>query len=88
MDKNKIQQQLLESMKILIQEEIKKLKITYIIEGVVQKQLSSNLYEILYNKEIYSAKVFDSKVYNVNDVVDVLVRNGDFSEKIILWKVR
>lgn len=79
---------ILDAITILLNKAIERLNFNRIIEGIVVSSLSSSLYKIKYNDEEYTAKVLDGKTYQANDVVDILIRNNNFSEKIILWKVR
>ena len=83
-----VQEKILQTIIILLDRKIQELKFNRIIEGIIVEQLSPALYKIKYNNEDYTAKVLDDKTYQIDDVVDILIRNNNFSEKIILWKVR
>ena len=83
-----LEYKILDAISILLEGKLKGLKFNATIEGIILEKLSPSLYKIKYNDEEYTAKCLNGQTYAVNDVVDILIRNNNFSEKIILWKVR
>ena len=79
---------ILDAITILLNKAIERLKFNTTIEGAILSQVSPSLYKVKINNIEYSAKCLNGITYQVNDVVDILIRNNNFSEKIILWKVR
>ena len=88
MTEKEIQEKLIAYVDVIITSYLSQLKFNTTIEGVILSQVSPSLYKVKINNEEYSAKCLNGVTYKVNDVVDILIRNNNFSEKIILWKVR
>ena len=88
MTEKEIQEKLIAYVDVIITSYLSQLKFNTTIEGVVLSQVSPSLYKVKINNIEYSAKCLNGITYQVNDVVDILIRNNNFSEKIILWKVR
>lgn len=88
MTEKEIQEKLIAYVDVIITSYLSQLKFNTTIEGVIISQVSPSLYKVKINNEEYSAKCLNGITYQVNDVVDILIRNNNFSEKIILWKVR
>ena len=88
MTEKEIQEKLIAYVDVIITSYLSQLKFNTTIEGVILSQVSPSLYKIKINNIEYSAKCLNGIAYQVNDVVDILIRNNNFSEKIILWKVR
>lgn len=80
----KEQSAIIQSMKILINDAIKKMKFNRYIDGVIKGINDDDTYNVSINNVEY--KNIPSKnnfVYSVNDVVQILIKNGDFSRKFI-----
>ena len=88
MTEKEVQEKLIAYVDVIITSYLSQLKFNTTIEGVILSQVSPSLYKIKINNIEYSAKCLNGIAYQVNDVVDILIRNNNFSEKIILWKVR
>ena len=88
MTEKEIQEKLIAYVDVIITSYLSQLKFNTTIEGVILSQVSPSLYKVKINNEEYSAKCLNGITYQINDVVDILIRNNNFSEKIILWKVR
>ena len=88
MTEKEIQEKLIAYVDVIITSYLSQLKFNTTIEGVILSQISPSLYKVKINNEEYSAKCLNGITYQINDVVDILIRNNNFSEKIILWKVR
>ena len=88
MTEKEIQEKLIAYVDVIIASYLSQLKFNTTIEGVILSQVSPSLYKVKINNIEYSAKCLNGITYQINDVVDILIRNNNFSEKIILWKVR
>ena len=88
MTEKEIQEKLIAYVDVIITSYLGQLKFNTTIEGVILSQVSPSLYKVKINNIEYSAKCLNGITYQINDVVDILIRNNNFSEKIILWKVR
>lgn len=88
MTEKEIQEKLIAYVDVIITSYLSQLKFNTTIEGVIVSAISPSLYKVKINNIEYSAKCLNGITYQVNDVVDILIRNNNFSEKIILWKVR
>ena len=88
MTEKEIQEKLIAYVDVIITSYLSQLKFNTTIEGVILSQVSPSLYKVKINNIEYSAKCLNGITYQVNDVVDILIRNNNFSEKIILWKAR
>ena len=88
MTEKEIQEKLIAYVDVIITSYLSQLKFNTTIEGVILSQVSPSLYKVKINNIEYSVKCLNGITYQVNDVVDILIRNNNFSEKIILWKVR
>ena len=88
MTEKEIREKLIAYVDVIITSYLSQLKFNTTIEGVILSQISPSLYKVKINNIEYSAKCLNGITYQVNDVVDILIRNNNFSEKIILWKVR
>ena len=88
MTEKEIQEKLIAYVDVIITSYLSQLKFNTTIEGVILSQVSPSLYRVKINNIEYSAKCLNGVTYQINDVVDILIRNNNFSEKIILWKVR
>ena len=82
----KFQQNLLESIDILVKENNKNQKFNRTEEGKITEVISSNTYNVNIKNNVYQIKTINSEVYNVNDLVLILILNNNFSRKVILGK--
>jgi len=82
----KFQQNLLESIDILVKENNKNQKFNRTEEGKITEVISSNTYNVNIKNNVYQIKTINSEVYNVGDLVLILILNNNFSRKVILGK--
>lgn len=78
------QDALLEAIDIAVENKLKKLGFNYYVDGVIKSKNIDNTYDVLINGTIY--KKVPSKnnfEYSVNDVVQVLIKNGNWNKKFI-----
>lgn len=84
----KTQQEIAKAIDILIKERLKNLSFNYYVRGIVQSVDTVNgIYTVKINDSASTLKALDGKTYSVNDVVFILVVNGNFSEKYIDHKI-
>lgn len=83
---NKLQEALLKSIDMLINERMSKLQYSYFLEGIIKTVNLDNTYTTTINGEDFILKSADGKSFIVGDIVDVCVRNNNFSRKFIAWK--
>ena len=55
-------------------------------EGYVTESLGSNLYKVCINKEIFTIEAREGLTLNVNDIVCILLYNGNSSYMMIDFK--
>lgn len=77
---------MIDAFKELIEEKFKGLKFNYKVEGVITEVTTSNTYKVRMQNNIETIKSMNSDTYSVNDVVDVIVYNNNYSDKKILCK--
>jgi len=82
----KFQQNLLESIDILVKENNKNQKFNRTEEGKITEVISSNTYNVNIKNNVYQIKTINSEIYNVGDLVLILILNNNFSRKVILGK--
>lgn len=78
------QDALLEAIDIAVENKLKKLGFNYYVDGVIKSKNTDNTYNVLINGTIY--KKVPSKnnfQYSINDVVQVLIKNGNWNKKFI-----
>lgn len=95
MDNKKTQDALLEAVDIMIDQKLKNLKFNYYVDGVVQdgvvknntvgsRSNGKNVYSVLINGTVYDNIPSMNKLdYYKGDVVQVLIKNGDWNKKFI-----
>ena len=94
MDNNKdVQNALLKTIETRIDNKIKNLKFNYYVDAVICNiNTSSNgngTYDIKYNNVIYTnVPSFQGSQFQVGDVVQILVKHGDWNKKFIDDKVK
>lgn len=83
----KAQEKLLEAIDKLIEGRLKGLSFNYCVEGNIHKVNTNGTYDIKINGEIYTnIRSISSETYTINNVVSVLVVNGRWEDKKILYK--
>jgi len=87
MNAQQIRNELLNSIKIMINSAIEKLGFSYHVLGKVTADLGSGLYTVLINGESYDIKAKIGNSYLVDDICWILIINGNFSQKVIDFKV-
>lgn len=85
-NESKVQQKLLESINILVKENNKNQKFNRTEEGKITEVISSNTYNVNIKNNVYQIKTINSEVYNVGDLVLILILNNNFSRKVIIGK--
>jgi hypothetical protein len=81
---NKEQEALLKTIDIMIEQKIKNLGFNYYVDGTVKKVNNDNTYDVLINGAEYKNIPSENKLsYSINDVVQVLIKNGNWSKKFI-----
>lgn len=81
----KEQKALLDAMDIMIENKLKeKLKFNYYVDGVIQTVNADNTYNVLINGGTHNnIPTKNGFSYKVGDIVQVLIKNGDWSKKFI-----
>jgi len=82
----KLQQKILESVNILINEKNKEQKHNRTEEGIITEVISSDTYNVNIKSNVYQIKTINSETYNVGDSILVLILNNNFSKKVIVGK--
>lgn len=83
----RIQDEIYKTIDILIRERLKSFPYNYCLEGTIKIINSDGTYDVEILDSISKIKPLDNtKTYNINDIVFVLVINNDFSNKYILCK--
>ena len=83
MGSNKFQNEILKTIEILLENKIKKLKFNYYIEGKIVEVIGDGRYKIIINGEEDIVNARNGLDLSVNDVVLILVPNGNTSFKFI-----
>lgn len=73
---------LMESIDILILERLKNIGRNYYVDGKITAVNTSD-YTVLINGESYTLKARTGLSFIVNDIVQIIVKNGDWSKKFI-----
>lgn len=83
-EEKKTQNALLETIDIMIKNKLKNLSFNYYVDGVIKKKNDDDTYNVLINGKIYnniSSK--NNFEYSINDVVQILIKNGNWKKKFI-----
>lgn len=80
-----IQEAILESINYMLQEKLKKVKYNYCLEGVITA-VEDDIYTLKIDDQETTCKSINGAIYQVNDIVYILVINNEMSNKIILGK--
>lgn len=88
MDNNKdVQNALLKTIDTMIDNKIKNLGFNYYVDAIINginTNVNPNTYDIKCNNAIYkNVPALNGKKYNVGDVVQVLIKNGNWNKKFI-----
>jgi hypothetical protein len=79
-----IQEALLKTIDIMIDNKLKNLGFNYYVDGVIKEKNKDGTYNVLINGVVY--KNIPSKngfAYSINDTVQILIKNGNWSHKFI-----
>ncbi|MBS4539829.1 hypothetical protein GOQ27_15245 [Clostridium sp. D2Q-11] len=77
---------ILEACNILIDAKLKSMKFNKTLEGKVTEVIDSSTYKVNINNEEYKIRKLNDDIYQVGDIVFVLIINNNFSNKVILSK--
>lgn len=79
-------EEIIKTIRYLIEKELTKAPFNYLLDGVIKEKTGDLTYTVLIaNKEYYNIEPMNiNDSYAVDDIVYVLVRNNDFSDKKIL----
>ena len=88
-NKKQTQDAFLEAIDIMIEQKLKKLKCNYYVDGVIQEAYEDNTYKVLINNATYDKiSCLHRASFQANDVVHILVKNGDWNKKYIVDKIK
>jgi hypothetical protein len=80
----KEQKALLETIDIMIDKRLKNLGFNYYVDGVIKEKNNDGTYNVLINGNLYNNIPSENKFsYLINDVVQVLIKNGNWNKKFI-----
>ena len=79
---DKVMNELLKSIDIMIQKRLAKLKITRYMDGVITA-VNNDIYTVQINDTQYEMKAKYNQVFEVGNLVLVLIPNGDITRKVI-----
>lgn len=82
----KLQEELLKSIDLLIQERMSNLSFSYYLEGIIETINVDSTYTVKINDEVFDIKTREGLVLNVGDIVMICVPNGNFNNKFIDMK--
>ena len=79
-----LQEAIINAIDIIIENKLKKLGFNYYVDGVVKEINNDETYNVLINGTIYHNIPSKYRLtYSVGDVVQILVKNGDWNKKFI-----
>lgn len=81
-----IMEKIHEAINIAVDAKIKDLKINYCEDGLIIEVLTGGKYKVDIKGRVYTISSMNGQSYVVNDVVYVLIINGNWSEMKILCK--
>ena len=80
----KIQEAIINAVNTIVEKKLKNIKRNYYADGVIKNKNSDYTYDVLIANEIYKNIPSQHRyIYKVGDTVQILVKNGDWSKKII-----
>lgn len=77
---------IIEAFNILIDAKINSIKFNRTVEGKITGVIDNSTYKVKIKNEEYKIRRINDDMYNVGDMVLVLVINNNFSNKVILSK--
>jgi len=78
------QEALLKAIDIMIDNKLKNLGFNYYVDGVIKAKNTNNTYNVLINGSVYNNIPSKNNFsYHINDVVQILIKNGDWNKKFI-----
>lgn len=83
---NRDKEELLEAIDILINKRLGELEFNYKIEGKIIEIVSTDTYKVEIQNNISEIKSMNDTIYQVGDVVYIIVFNNNYSDKKILCK--
>lgn len=87
-NEHKTQEALLQAIDIMINQKLRNLGFNYYVDGVIKKDNGDGTYNVLINGTTYnSVPAKNNFAYSVSDVVQVLIKNGNWNKKIIDDKI-
>lgn len=86
MKANQILRKLFKMVDIIVRERTKALPFNYCIEGRIIKRNNDGTYQANINGKESRIQEKRGVYYRNGDLVDILIRNGNYSDKYILWK--
>ena len=88
-NKKEIQEAMLQAVDTMIDQKLKTLKFNYYVDGVIQQVHSDNTYKVSINQMMYDRVPSLHRMdFQINDVVQILVKNGDWNKKYIVDKTK
>lgn len=88
-DSKEIQDNMFKTMEAIARGVMKSLPYCYLQEGTIVKKNKDESYDVRINDNMTTLKKFDrddTRIYQINDVVKILVENNDTSRKKIIGK--
>jgi hypothetical protein len=84
---NELQQSLIKTIDIMIEERFKELKFSYHVEAKISTVNVDGTYNVeIIGQPLNNIKARPSNTYIVGDIVYILIINGNFSNKVIDFK--
>lgn len=79
---NDINTLIIQSIDTIVTNRIKELNYLYKITGVIIEKIDNNTYKVQDGQNIYIINEYTT-IYNVNDVVDIIIENNSSYKKIL-----
>ncbi|AKN31801.1 hypothetical protein Ccar_13375 [Clostridium carboxidivorans P7] len=86
MKANEILEKVYKTVDKIIKERFKSLSFNRCIEGRIIKRNNDGTYQVNINDKESRVQEKKEVYYKNGDLVDILIRNGNYSDKYILWK--
>lgn len=80
---NQMQKEIILAIQKIVKANLAKENMNRIVKGIITESLGSDKYNALIDKKIYTIK--SHYKHNINDIVRVIVCNGDMSEMYVLY---
>lgn len=82
------QEALIEAIDIIVKHRLKNLGFNYYVDGVICSVNTDNTYNVMINdKEYKNIRSKHNFKYSMNDAVQILIKNGQWSKKFIDDKI-